>query len=77
MLEQPARFAVWAAGRGVALELLEGYPFAQIYAPRGRDFICFEPMTAPTNALRSGDGLSVLAPGEEYRASFRVSAWRD
>jgi galactose mutarotase-like enzyme len=73
---QPARFEVSSpSGRGIALELLEGYPFAQIYAPPGHDFICMEPMTAPTNALRSGDGLMVLAPGEEYRAAFRVSAW--
>jgi aldose 1-epimerase len=76
VLEQPARFAVSAAGWGLALELLEGYPFAQIYAPPGHDFICFEPMTAPTNALNTGDGLTVIAPGEEYRAIFRVSAWR-
>jgi len=76
VLEQPARFAVSAAGWGVALELLEGYRWAQIYAPPGHDFICFEPMTAPTNALCSGDRLTVLPPGEEYRAIFRVSAWR-
>ena len=73
---QPARFEVTGpSGRGIALELLEGYPFAQVYAPPGHDYICFEPMTAPTNALRSGDGLTVLEPGEEYRAAFRVSAW--
>ena len=73
---QPARFEVTGpSGRGIALEFLEGYPFAQVYAPPGHDYICFEPMTAPTNALRSGDGLTVLEPGEEYRAAFRVSAW--
>ncbi len=74
--EQPARFEVVSpSGHGIAVELVEGYPFAQIYAPPGHDFICFEPMTAPTNALRSGDGLTVLAPGDHYRAVFRVSAW--
>jgi aldose 1-epimerase len=77
VLEQPARFEVIddESGHGIAVELLEGYPFAQIFAPPGHDFICFEPMTAPTNALSSGDGLTVLSPGEEYRAVFRVSAW--
>jgi galactose mutarotase-like enzyme len=76
VLEPPARFEVVSqAGHGIAVEFLEGYPFAQIFAPPGHDFICFEPMTAPTNALRSGDGLTTLAPGEEYRAVFRVSAW--
>jgi aldose 1-epimerase len=69
----PARYAAATADSGIALELVAGYPFSQIYAPPGKDFICFEPMTAPTNALRSGDGLTVLAPGEEYRGEFRVS----
>jgi aldose 1-epimerase len=73
---QAARFEVSdPSGHGIALELLEGYPYAQVFAPPGNDFICFEPMTAPTNALRSGDGLTVVAPGEEYRAAFAVSAW--
>jgi galactose mutarotase-like enzyme len=70
---EPARFEVAAAGRRIALELLEGYPCAQVFAPRAGAFICFEPMTAPTNALRSGVGLRLLAPGERYRATFAVS----
>jgi aldose 1-epimerase len=68
-----ARFAVEAADRRLELELLEGYPCAQVYAPRPGEFICFEPMTAPANALRSGDHLRLLAPGESCRARFAVS----
>jgi hypothetical protein len=30
-------------------------------------------MTAPTNALVSGDGLTLVPPGQQYRAAFRVS----
>ena len=30
-------------------------------------------MTAPANALRSGDHLRLLAPGESCRARFAVS----
>jgi aldose 1-epimerase len=72
--ESPARFTSRGRdGHGVTLELLHGYPYAQVYAPPGRDYICFEPMTAPANALRSGEGLSVLSPGEEYRSAFRIS----
>jgi aldose 1-epimerase len=69
---EPARFAVSSGGRRIALELLEGYPCAQVYAPASGQFICFEPMTAPANALRSGNGLRVLAPGERCSARFRV-----
>jgi aldose 1-epimerase len=69
----PARFSVCGGGRRVALELLEGYGFAQVFAPKGSQFICFEPMTAPANSLRSGAGLGLLAAGERRRASFSVS----
>jgi aldose 1-epimerase len=72
---EPARFTIAAAGRRIALELLGGYPCAQVFAPPASQFICFEPMTAPANALRSGHGLRVLAPGESYRATFAVSIY--
>jgi aldose 1-epimerase len=68
-----ARFTAEAAGRRLELELLEGYPCAQVYAPRPGQFICFEPMTAPANALRSGAGLRLLTPGESCRARFALS----
>jgi len=70
----PAHFSVAAAGRRIELDFLEGYPCAQVYAPKGGQFICFEPMTAPTNALRSGTGLPLLRPGERFRAVFSVFA---
>jgi galactose mutarotase-like enzyme len=69
---EPGRFAVTASERRVELELSDGYPCAQVYAPLGGHFICFEPMTAPANALRSGDGLRLLNPGERYRAGFSL-----
>jgi aldose 1-epimerase len=68
----PARFAVTAGERRIELELSDGYRCAQLYAPLDGHFICFEPMTAPANALRSGDGLRLLAPGERYRAWFSL-----
>jgi aldose 1-epimerase len=69
---EPACFCVAAGGRRIALEFLEGYPCAQVFAPRGGQFICFEPMISPANALRSSMGLRLLAPDERYRASFSV-----
>jgi aldose 1-epimerase len=69
---EPARFAVNAGDRHIELEFGRGYPCAQVFAPLSGHFICFEPMTAPANALRSGDGLRLLAPGERYRAGFSL-----
>jgi aldose 1-epimerase len=68
----PARFSVAAAGSRIELDFLDGYPCAQVYAPLDGQFVCFEPMTAPANTLRSGMGLRVLDPGERYRARFSV-----
>jgi galactose mutarotase-like enzyme len=66
------RFSLTGAGRTVGVTFLAGYPVAQVYAPAGRDLICFEPMTAPANALASGRGLRLLAPGASLAAAFAV-----
>jgi galactose mutarotase-like enzyme len=68
---EPAEFSV-AGGRRIEAEFLEGFPCAQVFAPPDSEFICFEPMTAPANALRSGMGLRVLEAGERYSARFSV-----
>jgi aldose 1-epimerase len=67
-----AAFAVSGGGRRISVELLEGYRFAQVFAPPEKDFIALEPMTAPSNALASGRGLHVVAAGERFRAVFRI-----
>jgi galactose mutarotase-like enzyme len=69
---EPARFSVAAGDRRIELEFLQGYPCAQVFAPLSGRFICFEPMAAPANALRSGIGLRLLNPGERYRAGFSL-----
>ena len=71
-LADGARFAVRGRERELAVTLVRGYPAGQVFSPRGAQFICFEPMTAPTNALRTGDGLRHVAPGETFTATFRI-----
>jgi galactose mutarotase-like enzyme len=71
-LADGARFVIAGAGRRIAVRMLEGYPAAQLFAPPSVDVICPEPMTAPTDALRSGRGLRLVAPGGCFRASFSV-----
>ena len=72
-LRPGARFSVVGGGRRIAIELVEGYPCAQVYAPPASTFICFEPMTAPANALCSGEGLRVLDAGERACAVFSIA----
>jgi aldose 1-epimerase len=70
---EPATFEAAAADRRLIVEFLGGYAYAQVFSPAGEDFICFEPMTAPANALNSGDGLTIISPGESYLARFRIA----
>jgi galactose mutarotase-like enzyme len=72
----PARFAVSDGTRRIALEFEHDVPYAQVFAPPGQALICFEPMTAPVDALRTHDGLRLVEPGERASAAFalRVTA---
>jgi galactose mutarotase-like enzyme len=69
----PTELVLEGGGRRLELRFEQGYPCAQAYAPTGEEFLCFEPMTAPTNALVSGAGLRFVAPGERYVARFSLS----
>jgi galactose mutarotase-like enzyme len=64
--------ALVGRGRRLAVTLEDGYDHAQVYAPAGQTFVCLEPMTAPVNALVSGDH-PVVDPGGTYRATFTVA----
>jgi aldose 1-epimerase len=59
-------------GRRVSVDFLKNFPFAQIYAPPGRDYISLEPMTAPADALRSHAHLPEVAPGARFAATWRL-----
>ena len=65
-------FSFRVGGRRVVVRFEAGYPCAQVFAPPGKDLICFEPMTAPANALRTGT-FAVAAPGRPYAAAFTIA----
>jgi galactose mutarotase-like enzyme len=72
-LSTPPVFAVSAGAQTLTVRFDEGFSVAQVYAPRGQAFICFEPMTAPANALSHGVECKFVAPGEEYRTAFSIA----
>lgn len=67
----------------LAIELVEGFPFCQVFAPPGdacvaleppgHACVALEPMTAPADALVTGRDLRILDPGATMRTTFRVS----
>ena len=71
-IAEGAEFAVAGGGRRLTVTFVQGYPAAQVFAPPDAGFICFEPMTAPADALRSGHGRRCVAPGDTFRAVFRI-----
>jgi len=70
-----SRFWVEGGGRRVTVTYGANYTIAIAYAPAGKDFICFEPMSAVTNAFNLAQAgvyaeLQSVAPGETWRESF-------
>lgn len=66
-------FVLAGGGRRIEVVFERGYPYAQVFAPPDDDVVCFEPMTAPTDALRGRFGPPpAVSPGESYRARFTI-----
>ena len=70
-----------AGGKGVRLEMGEGLNWVQMYTPA--DFpraggpgkaLAVEPMSAPPNALRSGEDLAYLSAQNPQTFTMRLAA---
>src|SRR4030095_6950448 len=72
LMAEQALFSVSGAGRRITLEVLAGYLSTQVFAPKDKDYIAFEPMTAPTSALTNSRDLRLVKAGEQFRAVFRI-----
>jgi aldose 1-epimerase len=66
-----AVFAVSGGGRRIEVHFEQGYAAAQIFAPSSESVVCFEPMTAPTDALSRG-GYPTAEPGGWGVAQFSI-----
>jgi galactose mutarotase-like enzyme len=72
LLQMRTSFLVAGGAYTVGVDFLEGYRYAQVFAPKDKDYMALEPMTAPTSALTSGQGLRHVAANEQFRAVFRI-----
>lgn len=69
----------WVAGekQKITVEYGPKYSTAVVYAPKGRDLICFEPMSGITNAFNAAQAgwykeLQTIPAGENWQEVFRV-----
>jgi len=67
---QPA-FSVSDGERRITVHFLENFPYAQIFAPRDKDYIAIEPMTAPIAALNRGN-FPIIQAGAAFRTRFQI-----
>ncbi len=72
LIEEQASFSIEGGGRRITVDLLAGYPYAQVFAPKDKEYVALEPMTAPASALTSGRGLRLVEPAARFRAAFRI-----
>jgi aldose 1-epimerase len=69
----------WVQGKDQKISIRFGpkYKVAVVYAPPGRNFICFEPMSGPTNAFNLQQtglyhDLQSIPPGQKWQESFWI-----
>jgi aldose 1-epimerase len=67
-------FVLEGGDRRIEVAFERGYAYAQVFAPGIADLVCFEPMTAPADALRHGPPFA--EPGETFTARFSVSVMK-
>ena len=73
-----AEFSVQGVKQKITVSYGPKFTSTVVYAPRGRSFICFEPMAAITNAFNLAHSgtykdLQSLSPGGAWRESFWVT----
>jgi aldose 1-epimerase len=73
-----AQFSVQGTKQKITVSYGAKYTGTVVYAPRGRAFICFEPMAAITNAFNLAHAgvykaLQSLPPGGQWRESFWIA----
>lgn len=75
-VEDGTTATISGGGREIAIRFDRHYDFAVLWAPEGSDFICVEPMTAPTDPFSGQDHLQVVEPGDWTTATWSLIVTR-
>jgi len=72
-----AEFSVQGVKEKISVFYGPKFPIAVVYAPKGRDFICFEPMSGPTNVFNMAQagtykGLQTIPAGAKWHESYWI-----
>ncbi|HEV2330364.1 MAG TPA: aldose 1-epimerase [Verrucomicrobiae bacterium] len=70
-MESQPEFSLSDGVREITVHFLKGFPFTQIFAPKDKDFIAIEPMTASTAALNRGN-YPILRSGDAFQTRFQI-----
>lgn len=71
-LPEQATFRVKGKSQTIDVVYGKDYTIGVVYAPAGQNFICFEPMTAPTNAFNTPGSHKTIAPAGRWRESYWI-----
>ncbi len=76
-LDSQGEFSVEGGGKKISVKFGPNYLVGVVYAPPGREFICFEPMASITNAFNLAHAgtyknLQTIAPGAKWEESFWI-----
>ena len=77
-VDSAREFVLRGRRQQIGVRFGQKYPVAVVYAPPGRDFVCFEPMSGVTNAFNLAQRglypeLQVVAPGGKWEGLFRIT----
>ena len=77
-LEINPRFRIEAGGKALEIQFDGSWPVAILWGPPGENFLCVEPMAAPTNGINLHarglwSGLQWIEPGTVWRGGFRIA----
>jgi aldose 1-epimerase len=72
LIDPRSVFSLEGTDRRITVEFVAGFRYAQVFAPKDKDFVAIEPMTARTSALTTARDLELVRPGQKFTTAFSI-----